>query len=208
MNGITYIEDRYFERFKEDRKYSVKFFAKLLFSEAFSINLKDDSLYVPEDITTSDGGIDGSFENLTDKEVNLIKKGKNYYQIKTGDLQMHTETEIKKFLFKPEFLKSKDLNQELNKDHLNKEIKKCFDNSGTLFIIHYNYENAKHSNEEIRNKMIDKLENLGYSKPRIEIRRKSDLKRVIEKYPALAFDLMEINQPFLLMIIGVKNLDL
>jgi len=161
---------------------SVNLIRKLVWSDATASGIGLNLVNIPTAITVADGGIDGEITDTQFQSKNgVIKAGNTRYQIKSGDFSLN-ESNIKEILFKTDLT------------NLKERIKSCLDKDGTLVIVFTGWDNPETKDDEVKNKFIEILQKIDskYVKAKIEIWRQNTIIGLLQNFPSLRLDILQI----------------
>jgi hypothetical protein len=161
---------------------AVESFRKLLLAEAYALGLNGaHAVDASSKIDVPDGGIDATFEapGLTEM-TGIVRAGRNFYQVKTGNFVITQRANVKKILFK-----------ETAKTELHPRVEACFEAGGTLHVVLFGYDNPERQDQQVLTLFLEELKNAGYnySNPQIELVTQNKLVSYYSRFPSLVLDL-------------------
>lgn len=152
----------------------VNLIRSLLWAEATSLGIPKNKINVPMNTTAPDGGIDATVDcSGFSGGQGIIKEGKTYYQIKTGNFNISQKSNISKVIFK-----------EQTRDLLPR-VKSCLDDGGTFVVICLGWDNPEQVDNQIITNFHEQLKDY-YKCPKIEVWGQSKVIGFLEPFPSLA----------------------
>lgn len=190
---------------------AVEMFRRLLIAESSRLDFPQSHLHISLDVTTADGGIDASVDNLPNGiNSNIIISRTTKYQIKTGDTFMPWQpAKLKAELFTPlsKGKKSKKGEPRPPKtssktpspsiDRLKEGIRDCLDNKGTYVLVCFGIDLVDTQRKKAKQELTRLLNACGYETPSIEIWGAGELRNFFELYPSLCLEISGRQEPFL-----------
>jgi hypothetical protein len=173
---------------------AVDLFRRLLVAEAHTMGLPAGQIEVPQAITVADGGVDAIADGgpAARQGSDLIEFGiKNYYQIKTGDLQIQQLNEVNEILFDDERVRGEDGKwRKTGKKILKAKVKECFDTNSVFHIVLFGWDLPNDRDETIKTNIANALVAAEYAYGNLEIRicRASKIITYLTPFPSLQFD--------------------
>jgi hypothetical protein len=168
---------------------AVESFRKLLLAEASLLGLSANVVDVPSKIYVADGGIDATFDapGFTDA-TGIVQRGRNFYQVKTGNFLITQLEKIKEILF-----------QKKQKTELHSRVKACFEAGGTLHVVLFGYDNPERKDKQVLKAFHEELKKAGHNYPeaRIELVTQNKLISYYSRFPSLVLELKGLHDaPF------------
>lgn len=163
-----------------DPAEAVQFFRELLWAEARRLGIGLSQIYVPSGINVPDGGVDATVNaDLSAAGSDIIKPGKNCYQIKSGKaFKPWRESVIKEELFG-----SRDPSHQ----NLGESIRACLDMDGIYVLVCTGIdlvESEPGRDLKYLNKFLKEI--CGYQNPRIEVWSQNTLIGFLQRFPSLS----------------------
>jgi hypothetical protein len=156
---------------------AVDLLREMLWAEASVLGIGKNLINVPSAITVRDGGVDAEVQNPHGQAgQGLIKHGLTRYQVKTGEFKPSTSSNIKSILYRN---KSRELKP---------RVKSCLDNSGTLVIMLFGWDDPEIRDDWLSNEFRQELANVGkdYENASIEIWPQNKIIGFLKAFPSLA----------------------
>lgn len=154
---------------------------KLVWADATASGLGTNLINVPSEINAGDGGVDGEVSHSEFRsEYGIIKAGNTRYQVKSGNFSL-VSSDIEKILLKS--------------NKLNERIRSCLEKNGTLVIVFTGWDKPDASDDQVKNKFIDRLKEIDpkYAQANIEIWRQNTIIGFLQSFPSLRLDILKIN---------------
>lgn len=155
---------------------AVGLFRDLLWAESHRLGISPE-IRVSERITTPDGGIDASANNMETGVSELIRTGYSGYQIKTGTKFALTESELKKELF--------GQGNEIKKENLGDSVQRCLDVNGHLTFVCFGIDPVESQVNTARDLVNGWLETCGYRNVSVRFWGQTTIKSFLGDFPSL-----------------------
>ena len=163
-----------------DPAEAVRFFRELLWAEARRLGIGLSQIDVPSRINVPDGGVDATVNaDLSAAGSDIIKPGKNCYQIKSGKaFKPWQKSVIRKELFgegPPQ------------RENLGEGIRACLDVDGTYVLVCTGIDLVKSKRDRVLEYLNEYLKEIcGYQNPRVEVWSQINLIGFLQRFPSLA----------------------
>lgn len=190
QHSIFEIKLQAFDRLEPAR--CEEYWRRLLEVEARCSSIPLSNISASQSINASDGGVDAFVKADNDSLQGIIKKGKTYYQIKSGTIRLD-KSSIKEILF----------NQSSNK--LKPQIKDCFDNNGTFILVCFKEDYQPLNVSQGKEFFTDFLKEVYNNKSdfKIEIWSRNQIKSYFQHYWTLAINCGLIQLPETIVPISI-----
>ena len=157
---------------------AVWFFRELLWAEARRLGIGLSQINVPIPINVPDGGVDATVNaDLSATGSDIIKPGKNCYQIKSGQA------------FKPwqESVTRKELfgSDTPLRETLGEGIRACLDANGTYVLVCTGIDLVDKQHRNVLTHLNEDLKSCGYQNPRVEVWSQNTLIGFLQRFPSL-----------------------
>ena len=163
-----------------DPAEAVRFFRELLWAEARRLGIGLSQINVPSRINVPDGGVDATVNaEPSAAGSDIIKPGKNCYQIKSGQkFKPWQESVIKKELFGS----GPPLRQNLGEG-----IRACLEVDGTYVLVCTGIDLVKSERDRALEYLNEYLEEIcDYQNPRVEVWSQINLIGFLQRFPSLS----------------------
>ena len=167
-----------------DPAEAVRIFRELLWAEAPRLGIGLSQINVPSPINVPDGGVDATVNaDLSAAGSDIIKPGKNCYQIKSGKaFKPWQKSVIRKELFgegPPQ------------RENLGEGIRACLDANGTYVLVCTGIDLVDKQHRNVRAHLNEYLKSCGYQNPRVEVWSQNNLIGFLQRFPSLALRVKE-----------------
>jgi len=176
-HNILTADEQYLKQL--DSQKSVELFRDLIWSEAHRFGMPPSKVTISLRTTVPDGGIDAEIDVdfITLPSGGLFEKGRNSYQIKTGEsFKPQNKTTIKKELFDK---RSPSI------ENLALGVRSCLEESGKYVIVCFGLDLTPQERKKAINSLKDYLKVCGFKKPNVDVWSINNIKGFIHKYPAI-----------------------
>ena len=162
-----------------DDRTAVDFFQQLLWAEAPRLGIGLSQINVPSCINVPDGGVDATVNaDLSAAGSDIIKPGKNCYQIKSGKaFKPWQKSVIRKELFGE---------APPHRENLGKGIRACLDANGTYVLVCTGIDLVDKQHRNVLTHLNEYLKSCGYRKPQVEVWSQNNLIGFLQRFPSLS----------------------
>lgn len=162
----------------DDRK-AVDFFQQLLWAEAHRLGIGLSQINVPSPINVPDGGVDATVNaEPSAAGSDIIKPGKNCYQIKSGKaFKPWRESVIREELFGSRIPLRRNLGE---------GIRACLDVEGIYVLVCTGIDLVDKQHGHVLTHLNEYLKSCGYQNPRVEVWSQNNLIGFLQRFPSLA----------------------